>query len=81
LQCLKQTIPAPASADFLSETKNWDTDPDTTGLLMQDWGVITLYEKFLKEWDIIVGMLNRKKCARVRTTAKGKTNSRKNRNS
>lgn len=28
----------------------WDADPDRTTMLIQDWGVLTVYYRFLKEW-------------------------------
>lgn len=29
---------------------SWDPNPDHTAMLIQDWGVLTIYYRFLKEW-------------------------------
>lgn len=31
----------------------WDPNPDHTAMLIQDWGVLTIYYRFLKDWLLI----------------------------
>jgi hypothetical protein len=61
LICLNETTPAQVTEDFLSKTENWNRSPDDTGLMTQDWGVISLFEAYLTDWNVIVSNLNNKK--------------------
>ncbi|XP_076669289.1 uncharacterized protein LOC143369350 isoform X2 [Andrena cerasifolii] len=43
-------IPTAHTTKIVSESSNWATEGDLTLMLIQDWGVIRLYQKFLKAW-------------------------------
>ena len=76
--CLNETTPEGKWENFVSKTEYWDKNPDTTALLKQDWGVISFFEAYLKDWDVILKSLNKengcttKKRKQKRQKAKGK---------
>jgi hypothetical protein len=78
LECLKTTIPERVGEDFISTKKEWVNNPDTTSLLLQDWGVILRFQKFLKDWNRIVDLLNEKTVCK-RTPKNNKTKKTKSR--
>jgi hypothetical protein len=55
---MKATKPEVEGDRLLSKTKHWNENPDTTGLLLQDWRVISFYKKYLTEWYAIVKRLH-----------------------
>jgi hypothetical protein len=59
--CLNETTPKGEWENFLSKTKYWNENPDDTDLLQQDWGVISFFEEYLTDWNVIVNSLNRVK--------------------
>ena len=61
LMSLNGTTPEGVGENFLSKTKNWDTNPSEGNLLLQDWGVISLFKIYIKEWNVIVNSLNKEK--------------------
>jgi hypothetical protein len=69
---LKVNISATVQESILSRIKSRIKDPDTTNLLVKDWEAIYCYEKFLKEWDIIVKSLNNKNGCKRTTVRKTK---------
>jgi len=58
--CLNENTPEGKGEHFLSKTNSWNKKPDATGLLLQDWGVFSFFEAFLKDWDVIINSLNKK---------------------
>ncbi|XP_021935780.1 uncharacterized protein LOC110837678 isoform X2 [Zootermopsis nevadensis] len=60
LESLNISIPDRVREDFFSTEDKWDRSPDATGSLVQDWGVISLYKKFLGEWNLIIGKVMKK---------------------
>lgn len=43
-------VPAAHTAKIVTESSNWAKEADLTSMLIQDWGVIRLYQAFLKAW-------------------------------
>jgi len=73
LMSLHATKPEAEGDKILSMTKHWNKNPDTTGLLLQDWRVISFFKKYLTEWDEIVKSLHKKNaCAKKRQKGKKK---------
>jgi hypothetical protein len=56
---LKGTTPEGNGENFISKTQHWDKNPDLTGSLVQDWGVILFFEKYLTDWEAILDSLER----------------------
>jgi hypothetical protein len=69
--CLNETTSQGDGDNFLSEAKYWNNKPDNTGILVQDWGVISFFKKYLTEWNVIVNSLHKEKGC---TTKKRKPN-------
>jgi hypothetical protein len=60
LESLNISIPERVREDFFSKREKWDPIPDATGSLVQDWGVISLYKKFLGDWHLIIDRVIKK---------------------
>jgi hypothetical protein len=75
--CLNETTPKTVAQDFLSKTENWNQNPDATGLLVQDWGVVQLFEAFLTDWNIIVSSVNNKNGCKLTTHTNKKRNTKR----
>ena len=58
---LNGNTPEGVGENFLSKKKNWNKNPDEVNLLLQDWGVISLFQIYIKEWNVIVNSLNKEK--------------------
>ncbi|XP_043508452.1 uncharacterized protein LOC122527924 isoform X1 [Frieseomelitta varia] len=43
-------VPTAHTAKIVTESSNWAKEGDLTLMLIQDWGVIRLYQKFLNAW-------------------------------
>lgn len=43
-------VPTAHTAKIVTESSNWAKEGDLTLMLIQDWGVIRLYQTFLKAW-------------------------------
>lgn len=46
---------------------HWDSKPDHTTMMVQDWGVITTYNKFLKDWVQITRHMYEEFCKEYRS--------------
>ncbi|PSN39698.1 hypothetical protein C0J52_25975 [Blattella germanica] len=44
---------------LFSKPDKWNSDPDHTSSLIQDWGVISLYRNFVIDWYLIMGKVNK----------------------
>lgn len=43
-------LPRAHQAVIVTESSNWAKEGDLTLMLIQDWGVLRLYQAFLKDW-------------------------------
>jgi hypothetical protein len=68
---LSATKPEVEGDKLLSKTKHWNENPDTTGLLLQDWRVISFFKKYLTDWDEIVKSLHKKNACTKKKKTKG----------
>jgi hypothetical protein len=60
--------------DLFPKKEKWDANPDITGLLVQDWGVISLCKNFLGDWHLIINRVNKKSaCRGSGSVSKGKS--------
>lgn len=52
----------------------WNPNPDHTTMLIQDWGVLTIYYRFLKDWQYIsYEMVRDQRKSRGEPTVSGNT--------
>ncbi|KAJ4435875.1 hypothetical protein ANN_18495 [Periplaneta americana] len=59
-EILNIEIPERVADDLLFKKKDkWSSDPDVTASKIQDWGVISQYKTFLKEWSSIIMKVNK----------------------
>ena len=72
--CLNETTPEGEGENVLSKTNHWNKNPNATFLPVQDWGVISFFEAYLKHWKVIVNKLNKVNGC---TNKKKKSNSQK----
>ncbi|EFN79200.1 hypothetical protein EAI_10195 [Harpegnathos saltator] len=47
---LSLQLPTPHKAHIVTESPNWANEGDLTLMLIQDWGVLRLYQIFLNDW-------------------------------
>lgn len=72
LESLNISIPERVREDLFSQSGKWDPNPDATVSLVQDWGVISLYKKFLCDWHMIIERNNKsKECKKPGSPKKG----------
>lgn len=64
LESLNIPVPERVKEDFFQKKEKWNANPDVTGLLVQDWGVISLYKNFLGDWYLIIDRANKKTSCR-----------------
>jgi hypothetical protein len=60
LESLNAAVPERVQEDLFPKKEKWNANPDITGLLVQDWGVISLYKNFLGDWHLIINSVNKK---------------------
>jgi hypothetical protein len=57
--CLNETTPEGKGGNFPTKTKQFDKTPSETYLLVQDWGIISFYKAFLRDWKVIVNRIDK----------------------
>ncbi|XP_033607384.1 uncharacterized protein LOC111864612 isoform X2 [Cryptotermes secundus] len=60
LESLNLAVPERVKEDLFPKKEKWNANPDITGLLVQDWGVISLYKNFLGDWHLIIDRVSKK---------------------
>lgn len=48
-----EKIPDVNEQTVIVSSPEWEPNPDRTAMLLQDWGVLTVYYRFLKDWIFI----------------------------